>query len=58
MKKWNNPEFKVLCLSKTAFGPGDPTVADSELYPVQDPDTGKMGWEQRFGTLSGGEDQT
>ena len=54
MKNWVNPEFKVLNLAQTAFGPNNPDREDFIKHAVIDEITGEvLGWEAEFGQASG-----
>nr|WP_027870272.1 hypothetical protein [[Eubacterium] cellulosolvens] len=53
MKKWVNPEFKVLNISKTTYGPWNQTIPDSELTAEFDEFGNVKGYRQLFGQASG-----
>jgi hypothetical protein len=47
MKKWENPEFEVLSVAKTAAGILSPNVADSDKTQIERNDG--IGWQVTFG---------
>jgi hypothetical protein len=53
MKNWVNPEFKVLNLAQTAFGPTNPNNVDFVKYAVFDDDGQIKGWKEEYGLASG-----
>uniref|UniRef100_I5AV47 Uncharacterized protein n=1 Tax=Eubacterium cellulosolvens (strain ATCC 43171 / JCM 9499 / 6) TaxID=633697 RepID=I5AV47_EUBC6 len=53
MKNWVNPEFKVLNLAQTAFGPTNPNNVDFVKYAVYGEDGTFLGWEEQYGLASG-----
>ncbi|MCR4652985.1 MAG: hypothetical protein K5744_04740 [Eubacterium sp.] len=53
MKNWVNPEFKVLNLAQTAFGPNNPNNVDYIKYAVFDENGAIKGWKEEYGLASG-----